>query len=257
MLPTLQLGPLAIQTPGLILLVGLWLGLTLAEKQGTRKGFDPGKLYNLSFIVLLAGVIGGRMAYVLQYPQAFLASPLSIISLNITLFNLWGGIGSAIIAAVWYSQKAKFELWSTLDVFTPAFAVLAVAFGLAHWASGSAFGSASDLPWAIELWGARRHPTQVYETIFACLGLGFIYWLFKSKPNLPKGSAFLAFVAFTSAYRLFLEGFRGDSQLIGSLRLAQVVAWGLMTACLLILRHRRNTVEKSDSKQGIETQQHL
>jgi len=172
MLPTLQIGPLAIQTPGLILLLCLWLGLTLAEKQGIKKGFDPGKMYNLSFIVIVAGVVGGRVAYVLQYPQAFLASPLSIISLNVTLFNLWGGIGAALIAALWYGQKAGFPLWSTLDVFTPAFAILAVAIGLAHLASGSAYGSPTALPWAIELWGARRHPRRSMKPCLLALGSG-------------------------------------------------------------------------------------
>lgn len=248
MLPTLQLGPLAIQTPGLILLIGLWLGLTLAEKQGFKRGFDPGKMYNLSFIVIVVGILGGRIAYVLQYPQAFLASPLSIISLNVTLFNLWGGIGAAIIAALWYGQKERFPLWSTLDVFTPAFAVLAVAIGLAHLASGSAYGSPSDLPWAIELWGTRRHPTQIYETILACFGFGFSYWLLKKK-NQMNGSVFLMFVAFTAASRLFLEAFRGDSQLIGSIRLAQLAAWVLMVASVLILRQRQRAAWKSKVKQ--------
>jgi phosphatidylglycerol:prolipoprotein diacylglycerol transferase len=233
----------------LILLIGLWLGLTLAEKHGLNRGFDPGKMYNLSFIVILAGVLGGRIAYVLQYPQAFLASPLSIISLNVTLFNLWGGIGAAIIAALWYGQKERFPLWSTLDVFTPAFAVLAVAIGLAHLASGSAYGSPSDLPWAIELWGTRRHPTQIYETIFACLGFGITYWLLKTTKDLMSGSVFLIFVAFTAASRLFLEAFRGDSQLIGSIRLAQLAAWVLMVASVLVLRQRQKVAWKSTAKQ--------
>lgn len=239
MLPIIQLGPLAIQTPGLIILIGLWFGLYLSEKLGIKRKFDPVKLYNLSFIVLVAGVLGGRITYVLQYPQAFLASPLSIISLNTALFNLWGGIGLAIIAALWYGQKAKLDLWLTLDIFTPAFAILAISFGLAHLASGSAYGSAASLPWAIELWGTRRHPTQVYETILAVLGLILSYWLYHSKFPISKGNIFLAFVAYTSVSRLFLEAFRGDSQLIGSVRLAQVVAWGLMTASLWILRQRQ------------------
>jgi phosphatidylglycerol:prolipoprotein diacylglycerol transferase len=239
MLPIIQLGPLAIQTPGLMMLIGLWLGLSLAEKLGVKKGFDPGKLYNLSFIVLVAGVLGGRIAYVLEFPQAFLASPLSILSLNTTLFNLWGGIGLAVIAALWYGQKAKLDLWSTVDVFTPAFAVLAISFGLAHLASGSAYGSASSLPWAIELWGTLRHPTQVYETVLACFGLGLIYWLINQKFTAKGGNTFLVFVAYTAASRLLLEAFRGESQMIGNIRLAQVAAWGLMAASLWILRQRQ------------------
>jgi len=60
-------------------------------------------------------------------------------------------------------------LWPALDALTPGLAAVMIAIGLAHIASGDAFGSPADLPWAIQLWGARRHPTQIYETLAAAL----------------------------------------------------------------------------------------
>ena len=54
MLPTLQLGPLALQVPGLVLLAGLWLGLTLSERRARRIGENSGDLVNLVFIALIA-----------------------------------------------------------------------------------------------------------------------------------------------------------------------------------------------------------
>ncbi len=38
MLPVLQVGPAAIQMEGLILLLGLWIGLTLSEKFCNEEG---------------------------------------------------------------------------------------------------------------------------------------------------------------------------------------------------------------------------
>jgi prolipoprotein diacylglyceryl transferase len=238
MLPTLQIGPLAVQTPGLILLIGLWIGLYLSEKQAIKRGLDSGILYNLAFLVLISALIGARVAYVLQYPQAFLSNPLSSFSLNTTLLNLWGGIAVGFIAALWYGQRQRLDFWFTLDILTPTFATLGIFLGLANFASGSAFGTASNLPWAIELWGIRRHPTQVYETISACVGLGLIFRLLNSNEPPIKGIAFLVFLTFSSASRLFLEAFRGDSQLIGSFHTIQLVAWIILAACLWTLGKR-------------------
>jgi phosphatidylglycerol:prolipoprotein diacylglycerol transferase len=113
---------------------------------------------------------------------------------------------------------------------TPLFATLAIGLSLSHLAAGTAFGSPTDLPWAIELWNATRHPAQIYEFVAALLIFGFV-WVRKTDPR--PGTLFLAFTALTAASRLFLEAFRGDSILIfGSLRLAQIIAWIVLAAAL-------------------------
>ena len=63
MLPILQIGPLAIQTPGLILLGGLWLGLSLSERHARRYKVDPGVLYNLVFLLLIVGILGADILF--------------------------------------------------------------------------------------------------------------------------------------------------------------------------------------------------
>ena len=47
MFPILHLGPLAVQVPGLILLIGLWVGLSLSEKEAQRLTLKPDAIYNL------------------------------------------------------------------------------------------------------------------------------------------------------------------------------------------------------------------
>ena len=81
MFPILQIGPLAIQVPGLVIIVGLWFGLTLSERRAKKRGQNPNVLYNLVFIAIISGVIGARLAYVLSYPDAFAENPSSLILL--------------------------------------------------------------------------------------------------------------------------------------------------------------------------------
>jgi phosphatidylglycerol:prolipoprotein diacylglycerol transferase len=147
----------------------------------------------------------------------------------------------ALLVALVYGQQRNLPLWSTLDALTPLFAVLALGLGLAHLASGSAFGKETSLPWGIQLWGATRHPSQVYEIIASLSILGLL--LFR-KPDSSPGVFFLTFAALTSGARLFLEAFRGDSTIIfGGLRSAQVLAWIVLAVsmCLLEIKKREHT----------------
>jgi prolipoprotein diacylglyceryl transferase len=233
MAPILNIGPLAIQLPGLILLLGLWLGLSLAERHSATRGVSANTLYNLVFVSLIAGAIGARLAYIARYPSAFSANPLSVISLNPGLLDPVGGVASALLAALIYGQRKSIGFWQALDALTPVFAVLSVAMSLANLASGAGFGSPTNLPWGIPLWGAVRHPTQIYETLAAAIILAILWPGRERARSLQTGVYFLSFAAVTSASRLFLEAFRGDSQLLPSgIRAAQLVAWLVLAACL-------------------------
>ncbi len=233
MLPILNIGPLAIQTPGLILLIGLWLGISLTERHAHHHAVDAGKIYNLLLWTAAAGVIAARLSYVAMHPSSFAANPASILSLNTTLLDPWAGAAGAFLAALIYGRRSQLPFWNTLDTLTYLLAVLAVASGLSHLASGDAFGAPADLPWSIWLWGASRHPSQVYEAI-AALFILLALWPQKGlfQPQTP-GARFLIFLALTAIARLFLEAFRGDSILIaGGLRQAQVFAWLVLAISL-------------------------
>lgn len=92
----------------------------------------------------------------------------------------------------------------------------------------------TSLPWGIELWGAIRHPTQVYEIILALAILLILGWQAKQMAQQQNdGVLFLLFVTFTAGAQLFVEGFRGDSTLLpGGFRAGQVLAWFVLFAAL-------------------------
>jgi prolipoprotein diacylglyceryltransferase len=187
-------------------------------------------------LALIAGLIGARLAYVARYPSAFYENPLDIFSRNPGLFDPLGGFAFGCIAAGVYAQRKKLHLWSTLDSLTPALAVLGIAIGFSHLASGNFFGLPTDLPWGITLLGAHRHPTQIYEIIFAVI-IFLIVWqshnIFKS--NKP-GVTILSFIALTAAAHIIIAAFRDDSVLIANgFRREQIIAWLILAFALFAL----------------------
>ena len=237
MLPVLNIGPLALQVPGLIIIIGIWLGLSLTER--LTNSVKPSILYNLVLFSVLMGILGARIGYILEFPSAFFDNPLDIISLNLALFNVIAGIGVGLIVAIIYGQKKQLLFWGTLDALTPMFGVFMIALSTSNLASGNAFGSPTNLPWGIDLWGSHRHPTQVYEIILSTFILGFIFALSLKKQNQTDGIIFLVFLASTATARIFTEAFRGDSTLIFTgIRSAQLIAWLILAISLRVLGKR-------------------
>lgn len=238
MFPILHLGPLAIQVPGLLLLIGLWVGLSLSEKEAQRLTLKPDAIYNLVLISLVAGVIGARLAYALRYLSAYTADPLGLVSLNPSTLSLSEGVIFGLIAALIYGRRSGLPLRPTLDALAPTLAVMLVALAASHIASGDAFGAPARLPWSIYLWEDYRHPSQFYELIGALIVLG-AWWQLRHK-LLGAGSAFLLVAGLSAFAALFLEAFRGDSLItIGGLRTVQLGALVILAGCLVAMRRWR------------------
>lgn len=233
MLPILQVGSFSIPVPSLIIIIGFWLGFTLSEHRANHYGINKNQLGNLLLIALITGLVGARLTYVIRYPSAFYSNPLDVFSRNPGLLDISGGILIASIASVIFIQRKSLPLYSTVDSITPALAVLGVALGLSHLASGEFFGIPTELPWAIQLWGEARHPTQIYEIIFAITIL-----LITLQSNLVlksyiPGTVFLLFIAFTAASHIIIMTFQGDVELIAiGIRRDQLFAWVILAIAL-------------------------
>ena len=232
MLPYINLFGLAIPVPAITILIGIWVGINLAERHARDHGVNPTHINNLLFYALIGGVIGGRLVYILQFPLAFFENPISLISPNPGLFDLFGGIVVGSITAEIYRQRQKMPFWSTLDALTTGLAVFGVTLPLAHLASGDAYGAPTSMPWGIELWSETRHPTQIYETFVAGVILWRV-WSGRGKWVSKPGATFLQFISYSAVARLFLEAFRGDSlMIVFNLRVAQIAAWVILALSL-------------------------
>lgn len=242
MLPIVQIGPAALPVPALLLLAGFWVGLDLTEKHAPRFQANAQQIYQMVLVALLIGLLAARLSYALQSPSAFLASPLSLLTPRPQMLDAQGGLLMAALAALIYGQRRGLALWPTLDALTSLFAVMMITFGLANFASGDGFGAPSELPWAIPLWGAQRHPSQIYETLAALL-VAVATWpggaiARRSQPAGMAGLRWWAFVGLTALSQVFLQGLRGDSVLLAGVRTAQVVAWVLLAISLWQLGRR-------------------
>jgi phosphatidylglycerol:prolipoprotein diacylglycerol transferase len=232
MFPILNIGGFALQVPGLFILLGIWVGTWLIDREAPRLRINANSLNNLVLIGLVSGIIGARLWYALRFLDIYLDAPASLFSLNPSTLATGEGAVTGLIAAFVYGNRKRLPLWITMDALTPAATAFTIFMGLAHFAGGDAFGSVSSVPWTIELWGAQRHPSQLYEIILSGLILAVILRV-RIQAGVA-GTTFFTWLALAALGRLFLEAFRGDSVIVlGSLRAAQVTSLGILLAALL------------------------
>jgi len=232
MYPYLRVGPYLLQLSGLALLAGVWIGITLIEKEVARLEMDAGKITNTIFYGLIAGLIGARLGYALQFLPVYLSNPLSLFSLDMNTLSPELGTLIGLIVAFVVGQRYKLSMRPTLDALAPGLAVFMIALGAAHILNGNAYGAPAFLPWSVFLWADYRHPSQIYETVGA-IGI-FLVAMRRPFGSQGAGLNFLFVVAASAVARIFLEAFRGDSVIWpGGFRAAQVI--GLLVLIISIL----------------------
>ena len=234
MFPVLQLGRLALQVPGLMIILGVFLGISLAEHRLPQDGLTEKQFYTILYLGLGMGLLGARLFFVLNNLNIFTSSPRNIISLDTSLLDPFAGMALAGFSILIYGYRKKLSFWQTMDVFTPALAVFTIFLGLSHMASGDAFGSPTSLPWGIDLWGEKRHPSQVYEIIASSIIL-LLLWSKLGRQYTP-GTTFLYFATLTAGAHLFLEAWRGDTvSMVAGIRMTQLIAWLSMSIGLFMI----------------------
>jgi phosphatidylglycerol:prolipoprotein diacylglycerol transferase len=250
MFPVIHFGPLTIQARGFILLAAFWLAAEAAERSAKRLGLRGDVVYSLAFIAAIAGLIGARLGYVLEHWAAYQSDLGAIVALNFNTLSPLAGVVTGVSAAYLYARRKGVANRRLLDALTPGFLVLAAGMALADLASGDAYGAPSSLPWAIELWGAARHPAQVYQLI--AIGVIAVIVLKADRPF--DGARFAWFVALYAGSRLFIEAFRGDSETIAGVRTAQVWSFIIMLTALIALRRWARTAATPQDDASVPVQ---
>ena len=241
MFPIMNIGPLAIQAAGLILLLSFFIGTYFTSKLAGGLNTNADAIENSLLIGIIAGLVGARVGFMMIYPSVFIDNPLNLVSLTPSMLDASFGVLVGILTAIILAQKKQLPLWPSLDTLTPFIILIFAGIHLANYANGSAFGIPTQLPWGIQLWNEVRHPVQLYALIL----VGFLFiWhlaqtrLFKTTGFLRSGVLFNIILAGLSAITLFTRAFIAEKVLLGQINFYQVVAMIVLVGTLVLIYTR-------------------
>jgi len=205
--PMYEFGPLHINLYGVMFAFGIFTAIYLAVKEAKKRNREKDTVYDLAFYLLTSGIIGARLFYVFFYwPKDIPLTFFDILKIWNGGLAFFGGFLGAVIAGYVYSKKKKLNFWMYADIFAIPLVVGHILGRVGDYLTGGHPGKEAQLPWAIYMDGASRHPVVLYE-ISGLVIIGIILFMLKNK-KLFDGFLFLSYVVLYSIQRLFLDFFR-------------------------------------------------
>ncbi len=122
---TINLGPLALAVPHVLMLASLFLALLTGWWAGRRHARNPEQQL---FRLMLVGLVAARLAFVLVYAQHFQAEPWRVLDIRDGGFIAWPGVLASAVLGGWMA-------WRDSGLRKPLGA--AVVVGLVSWGFGS------------------------------------------------------------------------------------------------------------------------
>jgi phosphatidylglycerol:prolipoprotein diacylglycerol transferase len=233
-LPSVSLGPVTIQSFGVLSALGILSATWLAQRAARQLGRDPQVVLDFAVVGVLAGVVGGHLVHLFFYHPEELADPWRIFRVWEGLSSMGGLLGAVAAAVVWFRMKRI-----RLEDYGDAFALgMAPGWGVARVGCFSVHdhpGVKTDFFLAVRFPDGPRHDLGLYEAVLL-FALGAVLWALHRRGKL-RGRLLALLAVGYGAGRFLLDFLRArdvpyaDARHLG-LTFAQytgvaLVAWGI------------------------------
>ena len=240
---------------GILITIGMILALVIAFRCAKFEKIKSDDIVDLALFVIIFGVLGARLYYVLftwnEFPYlvtsgSFFSNLWGTFVNIIAIWNgglaIYGGVIAGIIVGLVFSKIKKISFPKVLDILAPCVMIGQIIGRWGNFVNMEAHGAETDLPWKMGLlygdastgtWISETyvHPTFLYESLWNLIGLIIILCLYKKKKFNGQHAAF--YFVWYGFGRMLIEGLRTDSLYIGPLRVSQIV--GLFSVVIGIL----------------------
>lgn len=230
--------------------MGVLIGLWISVRNSERLGYDGEKSWNLGILVVLCGIVGAKILYIVNEWSYYSAHTREIFSVETLqaggVFS--GGLLAAFAAAAWYVWKNHMPPLGTCDAFAPGLALGHAIGRLGCFAAGCCYGKPTHHWWGVtftnpianQITGTPLNiplePTQLFEFAVELANFFLLMWLLRRRKF--DGQIMGAFLFIYGVARFFLEYLRDDpgrgSVFGGAMSGTQLIAIGLVLAGSII-----------------------
>ncbi|MGK7876319.1 MAG: prolipoprotein diacylglyceryl transferase [Xenococcaceae cyanobacterium] len=233
-----EIGPVTIRWYGFLIASALLIGVTLSQYLAKRRNINPDWLGDLAIWMVIAAIPCARIYYVFFEWQEYTQRPGDILAIWKGGIAIHGAILGGILATIIFARLHKTSVWQLADLVVPSL-ILGQAIGRwGNFFNSEAFGRPTNLPWKLFIPPRNRpleylnyeyfHPTFLYESVWNLLVFGLLLFLFfwglRHRERLKIGTLALIYLVAYSSGRIWIEGLRTDSLMLGPLRIAQIVS---------------------------------
>lgn len=230
----LELGNFKIYSWGLMLAVAVIIAIIGISRSFDREGYNRDMVLDMVIIMVVFGILGGRIAYILFYEwTAFLSNPGLFFSPGFSGLIWYGAFVGGFIPFLIYIRKKNLDFWVIADMFVPYLALSYALVRIGCFLNGCCYGMPTGTEYGVLFPGVDnllRHPTQLYSSLLNFILFIYLLWLFPRR-KFP-GQVFLAYLMGYSVYRFIVEFFRFSLINYGPFTMGQIYTMIMFAAAL-------------------------
>ncbi len=240
-LPSLSLGPITIQSFGVLSALGILAAVEIASRADRQLGKDPRVIPDFAVAGVILGVVFGHLAHLFFYHPEELHDPWRIVKFWEGLSSM-GGLAGGIIAAIVFFKVRHIPFRDHADAFALG---IAPGWGIARVGCFTVHdhpGVLTKFPLAVRFADGPRHDLGLYEAI-VLFSIGALLWAFHRRDAL-RGRLLAVLALLYGIARFLLDFLRAtdvpyaDGRIHG-LTFAQYFAVGLVAWSVWALRRYR------------------
>jgi prolipoprotein diacylglyceryl transferase len=215
------IGPLFFHAYGICYVFAVTAAIMITRRRWAKVGGDPDIVYEVAKWGFPAGLIGGRIYFLITTPSQMPDHWWGPFAIWDGGLGIWGGIAGGVAVGVWYLRKHLSwpDIYRFMNACAPSLLVAQSIGRIGNYFNQELFGKPSTLPWALKISYAHRppgyaqyatfQPTFLYEIIWNLALAALLIWLDNRRKIRPPG-LFPLYVAGYSAFRIFEETLRID-----------------------------------------------
>ena len=232
----LSIGGFHIRYYAVCILLGALFAYHLAKYRFKKLGYAPNILSDYFFGVMVIGIIGARIWYVIfMWKELYMSHPEDIIAIWHGGLAIQGGLFTGLLYSFYYFKKHEINFFVAGDAIIPGVLIAQACGRWGNFFNQEAYGGNVSLAYLKSLHlpsfiidhmyieGAYHHPTFLYESLGNVLVFLLIIFVIKSISK-RNGIQFFSYFIGYGIVRFIVEGMRTDSLMLGSLRMAQVIS---------------------------------
>jgi phosphatidylglycerol---prolipoprotein diacylglyceryl transferase len=231
-----SIGFIKVRWYGLMYVEGFALAWWLARRRSARSDapVKASQVDDMIFYGMLGVIVGGRLGYSFVYGwEQMTQDPLYIFKITEGGMSFHGGLVGVIVALWLYGRSIGRRLLELTD-FSAPLVPLGLGFGrIGNFINSELWGKPTDVPWAFNINGIGRHPSQLYEALLEGVVLFIILWIFSAKPR-PYMAVSGMFLLWYGVFRFFVEFYRLPDADIGYLAFGWITMGQILSAPMII-----------------------
>jgi prolipoprotein diacylglyceryl transferase len=216
-----SIGPLFFHAYGIAYVFAVAAAIYISRRRWARVGGNPDLVYEVATWGFPAGLIGGRIYFVITTPSQVPDHWWGVFAIWQGGLGIWGGIAGGAAAGLWILSRRldRADIWRFMDVAAPGLLVAQAIGRIGNYFNQELFGGPTKLPWGLKisldhrpphyLQYATFQPTFLYELIWNLALAAFLVWL-GARRRIRAPGLFALYVAGYSGFRIFEETLRID-----------------------------------------------